>query len=395
MSTAESNTRFEDHCRDAVRDLRGALLDLYAQVGADPDRPQDVSRLLRLNKNLTWKISRVLQTEEALQALPLLPGAAGLDLVLDATERAGASNESLQRTRRAIAEIDAMIATHGGDRATMDLMLDSMAQTGLEKSRKMAFRGNAGLWGVMAKSRMSAQIIAPSASDPAMLDVLLLVGLQRVRRLRSIPRWPVFRLARYEFEGEERRFAVEDAGDAPWGFLPSFSRGPMPEIFTSEQGQEITYEIGDGPIGKTGEFGCYFGFGYRRDVPRYASEADDSAWLAAAVNMPVETLLFDLFVHKDMPEALEAQTGIYGGSWQFAPEFADSSRLPLHDQPVHLGLGADLSTPLADQYATVVHRSFESAGWSAGDFHCLRLVVEHPPMPSWAVIRYRLPERPA
>ncbi|OAB56651.1 hypothetical protein AY599_24875 [Leptolyngbya valderiana BDU 20041] len=374
--------------------MRGALLGLYSQVGADPDRPQDVSRRLGLNKNLTWKISRVLQAEDAFEALPLLPGMAGLDLVLEATEKAGADAAALQRTRLAIAEIEAMVATHGGDRATMDLMLDSMAETGLEKSRKLAFRGNAGIWGVMAKARVSAQVLAPNADDPNMLDVMLIAGLQKVRRFRPIPRWPVFRLGRYEFEGQVQRFAVEEAPEAPWGFLPSFSRGPMPEIHVREDGDEVTYEVGDGPVGKTGEFGCYFGFGYRADVPRYRTKPDETAWLAAAVSMPVETLLFDLFVHKDMPEALQAETSIYGGAWQNTPQFPPSAKLPINDRPVHLGRGADVSTPLADQYAEVMRLSFERAGWSAEDFHCLRLVVEHPPMPSRAVIRYPLLERP-
>lgn len=385
---------FQDHCRDTVRELRGALLEVYRQAGADPERPQDVSRLLGLNKNLTWKISRVLQAEDAFEALPLMPGMAGLDLVLEATERAGADVSSVQRARVAIAAIEAMVATHGGDRATMDLMLDSMAKSGLEKSRKLAFRGNAGIWGVMAKARVSAQVLAPNADKPDMLDVMLIAGLQRVRRFRPIPRWPVFRLGRYEFDGHVQRFAVEEDDLAPWGFLPSFSRGPMPEIHVREEGDEVTYEVGDGPVGKTGEFGCYFGFGYRADVPRYQTRPDETAWLAAAVSMPVETLLFDLFVHKDMPEALGAETSIYGGAWQNTPQFAPSSKLPINDRPVHLGRGADLATPLADQYAAVMQRSFERAGWDPEDFHCLRLVVEHPPMPSRAVIRYPLPVRP-
>ncbi|MFI4883536.1 MAG: hypothetical protein ACIAQU_13225 [Phycisphaerales bacterium JB064] len=384
---------FEDHCRDAVRELRGALLDLYAQVGADADRPQDVSRLLGLNKNLTWKISRVLQAEDAFEALPLVPGMAGLDLVLEATEKAGATEKSLTRARVAIAAIESMVATHGGDRATMELMIDSRAGGGLEKSRKLAFRGNAGIWGVQAKVRVSSQVLAPNAQDPDMLDVVLVAGLQQVRRFRPIPRWPVFRLGRYEVEGSVERFAIEEVPDAPEGLLASFTRGAMPEIHIRPEGDGLIYEVGDGPVGKTGEFGCYFGFGYRRDVPRYASKPDETAWLAAAVAMPVETLLFDLFVHKDMPEALAAETAVYGGAWLGTPEFPETTLLPIHERAIHLGRGADLSTPLADQYTSVMARVFESTGWSPDDFYCMRLIVEHPPMPSRAVIRYPLREK--
>jgi hypothetical protein len=392
LTTIASMT-FQEHCREAVRELRGALLDLYHQAGADPDKPQDVSRKLDLNKNLTWKVSRVLQAEDAFEALPLLPGMAGLDLVLEATERAGASGASLTRARVAIAAIESMVATHGGDRAMMDLMLDSMGGAGLEKSRKLAFRGNAGIWGVLAKARVSAQVLAPNADAPDMLDVLLVAGFQQVRRFRPIPHWPIFRLARYEFDGMVTRFAIEDNPGQPEGLLSSFSRGPMPEILIKEEGKEFQYEVGDGPVGKTGEFGCYFGFGYRSDVPRWASKPDDSAWLAAAVSMPVETLMFDLLVHRDLPEALGAEVSVLGGAWLGAPEFPESGRLPIDEKPVHLGRGADLSTPLADQYGAVMHKAFERAGWSPQDFHCLRVVVEHPPMPSRVVMRYPLREK--
>ncbi|MEQ8844814.1 MAG: hypothetical protein RIB58_08150 [Phycisphaerales bacterium] len=409
--TIATTTSFEEHCRDTVRELRGAFLDLYAQVGADADRPQEVSRLLGLDKNLTWKVSRVLQAEDAFAALPLLPGSAGLDLVLEATEKAGATKAALMRARVAIAAIESMVATHGGDRATMELMIDSREGGGLEKSRKLAFRGNAGIWGIQARARLSAQVLAPSADDPDMLDVVLIAGFQGVRRFRSTPRWPVFRLARYEISGQEHRFNIEEPPSqtpgVPQGLMPSFTRGAMPEVFVRREGQDpegpagdhtqaglgTLYEIGDGPVGKTGEFGCYFGFGYRKDVPRYAAGPGETAFLAASIAMPVETLLFDLLVHKDLPEALQSESAVYGGAWQGTGEFPESARLPINDRALHLGRGANLSTPLADQYPAVMARAFERTGWDPKDFHCLRLIVEHPPMPSRAVMRYPLGEK--
>ena len=389
--TQFETSSFEDHCREAVRELRGAILALYGEAGADPERPQEVSRRLGLNKNLTWKISRVLQAEDAFEALPLLPGRAGLELVLGAAMSAGASEAALGRARRAIESIDSMVAVHGGDRATMDLMVDNMAGTGLERSRKLAFRGNAGIWGVSARVRTSSQVLAPNAGDPDMLDVVLVAGFQDVKRFRPTPRWPLFRLGRYEIQGAEERFHIEESAGAPAGLMASFVRGAMPEVHIKEEGDGLIYEVGDGAVGNTGKFDCYFGFGYRKDVPRHATKSDDSAWLAASIAMPVETLLFDLFVHKDMPEGLAAETALYGGAWQGITEFPELAQLPIHTRPIHLGRGADLSTPLADQYASVMDRVFAGAGWSASDFHCLRTVVEHPPMPSRAVIRYPLP----
>lgn len=393
--TSTTSLSFQEHCREAVGELRGALLDAYAEAGADPDKPQDVSRQLGLNKNLTWKLSRVLQADDPFEALPLLPGMAGLDLALEALQRAGASATAMERVRRSVAAVESMVETHGGDRATMELMLDSMGGSGLEKSRKLAFRGNAGTWGVLAKARVTAQFIAPSQADPDKLDAIQIAGLHQVRRFRAIPRWPVFRLGRYLASGDAGRFAIEESAEAPDGLLGSFSQGPLPEIHVEEEGDGWVYEVGDGPIGRMGEFSCYFGFGYRNYVPRYTDTPGDTGTLAAAVGMPVETLLFDLFVHRDLPEALAAETGVFGGPWLGTSAFPESARLPVNERLVHLGRNANLSTPLVDRYAPMMHAAFERAGWSPRDFHCLRMVVDHPPMPSRAVIRFPLGQRPA
>ncbi|UYV13370.1 MAG: hypothetical protein NCW75_03575 [Phycisphaera sp.] len=393
--TTTTQMTFQEHCRETVRELRGALLDMYVQVGADPDKPQDVSRKLELNKNLTWKLSRVMQAEDAFEALPLLPGMAGLDLALDAMAKAGASEYAIERVRSAIAEVDSMVEIHGGDRATMELMLDSMGSNGLEKSRKLAYRGNAGLWGMLAKVRVTAQFIAPSATDPDKLDAVQIAGLHQVRRFRPVPRWPVFRLGRYLVSGESGQFPIEDEDGSHEGMLSSFSRGPMPEIHAKKEGDGLVYEVGDGPVGKTGEFSCYFGFGHRNFVPRYTKTPGETGSLAAAVGMPVETLLFDLFVHKDLREALAADAAVYGGPWLGTAAFPEQAKLPVNERLINLGRGGNLATPLVDQYAPMMKLAFERAGWASEDFYCLRLVVEHPPMPSRAVIRFPLRQKGA
>jgi hypothetical protein len=127
VSTAAfTEPKFDDHCRRSVHGLRGALLELYRAVGADPTRPQEVSRRFNLNKNLTWKVARIIGAEEAFTAVPLIPGPGGLDILLDAMSQAGAPSDALTRVREAIEEFDRMIELHTGDRNQLELVLDSM-----------------------------------------------------------------------------------------------------------------------------------------------------------------------------------------------------------------------------------------------------------------------------
>src|SRR5262245_44970872 len=149
-------TEFENQCRASVDRLRSALIELYDSIGADPGKPQDVSRSLRVNKTLAWNVARLLQAEDSLAAVPHVPGASSLEKVIQASARNGADAETVAKAREAVADFRRMISAHAGDRPTLDLIIDGArsAKSPLELSRKLAFRGNSGLYGVQARTQL-------------------------------------------------------------------------------------------------------------------------------------------------------------------------------------------------------------------------------------------------
>ena len=395
---ATSELSFDEHCRRSVHRLRGALLDLYREVGADPARPQEVSRQFGVNRNLAWKVARILKEESALDVVPLIPRPGGLDILLDAMQNAGASAHLVNEARDAFEAFDAMVEIHVGDRAALELVLDSMgrgSQKPLEMSRKLAFRGASGLWGVQVGSRVTAQFLAPSRDDPNMCDAAQIAGLSRVRRFRPIPRWPVFRLGK--FTGSDRpapidgREPIDPACAEHPGLIPEFCEGERPELFSTQRGEGLYYEIGDGPIGKRGEFTLYFGHIQRNYVWRYARSSEGVASLVAAVTMPAEVLLFDLFVHRDLAQGLTPQCSVFGKLWEEGGTFDASARLPIEEEINDLGRGVRVDTSLVPRYDELVSRVFQRAGWNAGEFHCFRLVLDYPPMSSVVAMNIRLP----
>ncbi len=395
--------KFDDHCQSAVQGLRRALLGLYREVGADPTKPQDVSRRYQLNKNLTWKVARIIGTDNALEAVRLIPGAGGLDILLAAMDRGGAPEASIERVRSAMGEFERMVETHMGDRGQLELALDSMGVgRPMEQSRKHAFRGNSGIWGVQAMTRFTAHFLAPNAGASSMLDLGMIGGLTRMRRLRAIERWPVFQLRNYNDDGsvQERalgRVAIEPerggaAGD-PW-LMRSFCSANMPAMHVRALGDTKVYEIGDGPVGRQGEFSCCFGFAEVGTVPRYADAANTVGELISSVSMPVELLHFDLFIHRDLQEAMDPEyfmMGTLGG----AIDGVGAMRLPLPERFNDLGLNAMVDTAMIDRYGDAVERVLATMGHDRALFRCLRLTVEHPPLSSRVVVRYQLPESPS
>ena len=395
--------KFDEHCRRSVHALRGSLLELYRAVGADPSKPQDVSRRYSLNKNLTWKVARIIGAENAFEAVPLIPGPGGLDILLDAMAQAGAPQDALARVRDAIDEFDRMIELHTGDRNQLELVLDSMGVgRPMEMSRKLAFRGNSGIWGIQAGVRVTAHFIAPSHTDPRLLDLAIMGGLTRVRRLRAVDRWPVFQLRHYNDDGSPdnrplRREAIEPppphsaaAPGEPW-LMRSFCSGAMPTIHPTQRGDVTLYEIGDGPVGRTGEFSCFFGFADLASVPRYRDASNTIGELISSVSVPAEALHFDLFVHESLTEAMNPRTemvGTLGG----AVDGVGTMRLPMPERFKDLGPGALIDTPLVDRYGEAIQSVLKKLGRSHAEFRCLRLLIEHPPMSSRVIVRYDLPE---
>lgn len=393
--------KFDEHCRRSVNGLRGALLELYRAVGADPGKPQEVSRQYKVNRNLAWKVSRIISSTDPLDAVSLIPGPGGLDILMEAMSHAGAPDLVVERVRTAVEDFDRMIEIHAGDRGQLELVLDSMGcgSDATEMSRKLAFRGNSGVWGIQAGVRLTAHFLAPNHARPETLDLAMIGGLTKVCRLRDIERWPVFQIRQYHDDGSEAfgfsRDAIESAsGDEPgdpW-LMRSFCSGAMPPIYLSQKGDTTLYEIGAGPVGRTGQFSCMFGFADVAAVPRYKDAKNTIAELISSVTVPSEALLFDLFVHRELTEAMSptvAMHGTLGG----ALDSVGSVELPMPERFHDLGLDAMIETPLVERYGEAVAVAMAKIGRASDEFRCLRLLVEHPPMSSRVVVRYTLPEQ--
>ncbi len=398
----ESRGDFSNDCRAAASALKTALLELYAAVGADGTRPQEVSRRFSLDKNLTWKIAKLLQSEDALEAAPFIPGSEGLDILFRAM-RPIAPTGILVRVEDAAREFARMVELHAGDRPTFELLLDSTTRVrNFEISRKLAFRGNSGVWGLQARVRLTAHFLAPSPSLPDRLDFGLVAGLVGLRRLRAVADWPLFRFVSYNDDGSLRkdiggRQPIEDSPEGSW-LMPSFCSPPNPPLVASEHDNAVTYRLGDGPVGRTGEISCFFGLFEAGVASRYATPEDQFGEISSVITLPIETLLFDLFVHRSLVEAHDPEVCVFGRpSGSLTPDPADrgTQRLPITETLQDVtGTPPQVATPLIPSYDEIIARTFQRARWDPLDFVARRLVLSYPPMPSTVVLRHRLPERP-
>ncbi len=391
--------------RDALQRFRGALIELYSQAGADPGVPQDVSRRFGIHKNLAWKLSRVMGANDPFASIQHLPGDAGIDIALEAFNKSGVVSTTVNAVQSALSHLDDTIALHAGDRAHLELILDSMGLLGsptqLVNSRELAFQGNSGIWGVQARARLTTGVVVPSKTDSDKLDIALVGGFLGFRRLRPDVRWSLFRFKGSNDDGSSRPVGFEpidssDPGDVP-RLMRRFCSASMPRIETVHSDGESEYILPGGPVGNLGSFDCYFGE-IVRSATMYQTEKDRFGEFATGIRLPIETLVFDLIVHKDVPMPSAPKLLVLGDA-NTSPDLPGrvkySLELPITDPIVDLaGSPPVVTTPLVPRYSDVMSAVYNRLGRAPSEFRGYRMLMKYPPMSSQVVLRWELPERP-
>lgn len=395
---------FEDHLRDAVGAVRGAILEVMTTAGADPNRPREVARQLGLRTGLTWKLCKVVQETEPLAAVQHIPGPTGLKLFFDAVAKAGVPSRAVDAAREAGDAFESMVRIHTGDRQTLLTMMGQLDDADrlerAEADRKLAFQGNRAIWGVQCRSLHAAAWICPNAEDPTHVDVANVVGFHGFQRLRTDASWVLARSAAYNADGtprEEERLPLDD--DCEPGAGPSLFHAfctNLPEMAVVREGLSERIEVRPGPVGHTAAATIVFGSYARRFAPRARDGVNDEGENPALLFTPAEQVVTDLFIHRDLAFTLPPKPTLFSclyhgiGGWPVRASETIPVLEPIIDlgQPAHVGL---TQVPRYQRMATTV---VQKLGAETGDFHGYRLVMKYPPVPTVLTLAFRL-EDPA
>jgi hypothetical protein len=391
-----------EESREALQSVRRALIELYDAVGSDPSHPQEVARRFDLNRNLTWKLARVIGAPDPLAALNHLPGQAGIELAIEAFERAGAPASAGEGLRTAMIEFAAVVKEHAGDREQLELTLESMGMFEHDAAnvsgRELAFRGNSSVWGVQARTRLSTMMVAPGRIEGTH-DYIMLSGLVGLRRLRPSVQW---RLARAQVHTDRgalmndgpgmEEIETKKPGDLPL-IIREFCSPNMPALLSQPTNDGIEMCLPAGQVGNRAAFDCYFGYIYR-GIPSRPAPDNLHGSAAAPITLPVESLVFDLLVHKDVILRDKPEVKMYGfpqGGPDGPAAQTAANELPLHERLVDLaGSPPALATAAVPGLAKMATTLYVRMNWNPSDFRGMRIHVKHPPMASRVVMRWPL-----
>ena len=390
-------TAFRKECESVMQRIRSAVERLNADVAVNPLKPQDASRALKLNKNLTWKFARILLAEECFDAIPMLPGPEGVDIYLRAFSSTGADTALIDALRTSLREFDDVVARHFGNRAELDLVLDGMRQDGnLETSRRLAFRGAAGVFGFQVAARMTVQILVPTKEDPSKSDIALVAGVSGLRRLRPMATLPVFRTAQPNTSGPTRvpLFPVGDHSSDDY-LVHKFSSVPHGTIETAQTGDKFSVQIKGGPVGRIGDADLFFAMRTAACVNLLHRPNDPVNEFVTQISVPCEYLVTDLFVPRSAQGLDSIQASIHAtlsGPLSADPVAREIARLPIDCEiEVIEDFATACNVERIPKYRAILEDAFVRLEQRPEDYVLVRVQLEYPPLPCAVLVRWELP----
>src|SRR5262245_25075629 len=106
MSRIANRDKIVEDLKSRFAELAEALTDVLHGANLSGQRPLAMSRALGVDKNIAWKVAKLSRPAPLQAAFQLLPGEAGLEILLEAVLRLGATRQSADRARRAFRAVE-------------------------------------------------------------------------------------------------------------------------------------------------------------------------------------------------------------------------------------------------------------------------------------------------
>lgn len=393
-----STRPFEAESQSALLELRAALADLFVAAKADPAQPQRVARDFGLNKTLTWSVTRLLRETDPVVAMGYVPGVGSIERLASALGARDGATAAAQRVTTAARAFEAMVRSHVGDRWTLELVNDGQSERDtLAASRRYAFRGNSGLYGVQARTRSAAWLVWPGPTGNRLV-LATVSGYIGFRRLRASVRWPLF-TSRYwaasesDWKGRKPMF-----GEGRAGFVPGFEPSEPSRVQHVSSPEAETVMLEPGEIGNVGSMDCFRAEWEEDAAPRFFTPRDPTGEVGVSITTPSENLLLDVFIHRELGYERTLRALVFGRMYSHGQSTGteeDPALLPIKPRiDMRSCESVGLRTTLIPRYGELIGRVAARAGLDMLDFVLARIEMDYPPLHSTILARFDLPPAP-
>lgn len=303
----------------AYREVRVQLVKVLQARQIDPRSGSAIAQRLGINRQLAWQVATIAGEASASAGLTVIPGQRGLEMFVEASARE--SRDKRQDTdlidlRAAIEQLERVIATHAGDRATLSLIAAAWDSAEVERRteelRRDAHRAQCALLGAKVATQVRGVIFAPSQhadSDGSTVAMATYQGMEGVTRVRSGHRSRLFYLELPTHDDGTRDMAVRD--------LPTHLREKFQleadlstvspdaiEYLTDAEGASHRgwVALRAGPVGNAASMRLAFTGLSKYESPRYPTPKDRLNQVAIVCHIPTELLLVDCLMDRRLAE---------------------------------------------------------------------------------------------
>ncbi len=357
--------------------------DFSALIGALPERsggPTAVARALGVNRVPVSRLLSAIRRDPGSEMLAMLPGPETLRSIAQAAaDRDAVDNRLVSSALEAVDQFEALIRSFG-TRAAFDATMSVCEPEALERfeqaGRYQAFRGMSQVLGVEAELWLSTMILTPTRDDPVALDVTAVHGALGMRRLRPD--------VTVSFTYGAPHGAVGNAGgmDLDLDFSPYYTLGPAP-LRRRDHAGNVVHEFCPDNLGKDAAYDMLAGVHAPGHSKRYRDERRTNRGVVVIPDVPVNTLVVDLFVGEGVFEGIEPRLYFYNTTARGPADLEDPARF--HDRltpPVRLspiaGGGGGVTLERLPRYGDMIADVCARVGYDHRRLRGWRLRVAYP-----------------
>jgi len=393
---------------DVIYQVRQSLTQLLESVHLKPTKGRETARSLQIDRNLVWRVTRVIKAEDILSTISDIPTSQQVEKICGACEGLGAPEAKVSALRSAIAVFEQVVEECAGNREYFEAMVSGLEVDDVtsrqENIRKMTFLGNLGLWGVQARVNFKTMIYVPG-TEPHIIDCIRVAGLEGFKR--SQPRqWPIHRVAACDDAGNAvsiKTTPILDDDSLPPGLplLLPFCTGPHLDIVPMERPYGTRYDLAAGPFGNKGNLAFVFAdkLTHAHEIHRTTDRGDDR-YMASMndLSTPSELVVHDIFLHKDLdiegvPEVMLLDR--LSTSRGYRHDTIENDRMMLSTRILNVSAGpVSSSISKYPDYSKILQFVLNHENLRADQFRGYRFTMTYPPVPTAVVMRLPLPERP-
>lgn len=390
--------------------LAGRLRRVIAAVPGASVGPVRLAASMGVDKVLASRVLRASTHRDPIAALKMMPGPDPLRRLNSAAAERGVASELIADLNDAVGQFEDLIRTEAGDRSGLDAILSAWlpeSRGEFELRRKQAaYRAMSQLKGASADISLATVFIAPNKNDPEQLDLVWVLGLLGLQRLR--PGAAVKFASRRVHVANVDSHLVEDhrhprslggtpVEDLAHLRLPRFCSSPPPELIVQRAGESVHYVLAGDRFGPASAIDLVIGEVNIRELPRRVEYRDPppKRFVSAEITTPAKRLIFDAFAHRDLqspPPKLSTYDTSFEGVASANDPSRDIDKLDLSETITPLGEGiARARSTDVPWYADLLETVCREMNWDGGAFQGWRTRIDYPIYGSQVVIAWDAP----